>query len=447
MKNTLPFIVPVEHTKRQQVHREIYEQSVELYDEKKYIEAFHRLLDYLGEDLRTRCGNEQGTEFHIPHGSIVVNIYIADEELRIEADFLQLPEKGRVAMLRQVADLNINRLLLAGFVKQGDSLKMRYVCPLAQSHPHKIYGVLQNICYVGDRYDDEFCTKFGATRCYEPQITPYPAETVAGVHDGLQALGRATLDALAEYNSMRAYGYSWNVLDTTLYQIAYFANPQGQFCNDLEKAINDMDADLPVEELVSKGTDYLKKLLATPREKLAEDLYFVDKLVSNRRSASLQNLQEVFKSVYEEATAAMQQDDYERAAVRMLYIFYEAYYYNDMPSDVSTIISQALKAAGNLPVEQACEPLYEALDNIMEGDLTAAATATLQETAPEAAKMMQQASTAAAEMQKKMMEQMSGADMAELQQKMTEAMARGDMAEYMRLARELQQKMMSNLFN
>ena len=50
-------------------------------------------------------------------------------------------------------------------------------------------------------------------------------------------------------------------------------------------------------------------------------------------------------------------------------------------------------------------------------------------------------------MQKKMMEKMSGSDIAELQQKMTEAMARGDMQEYMRLAGELQQKMMNNLFN
>ena len=42
---------------------------------------------------------------------------------------------------------------------------------------------------------------------------------------------------------------------------------------------------------------------------------------------------------------------------------------------------------------------------------------------------------------------MAGGDVAELQQKMTEAMARGDMAEYARLAGELQQKMMQNLFS
>ena len=449
MKNTLPFIPPVEDIKHKPIRREVYEQSIDLYDEGKHVEAFHRLLDYLNDEIRTKYGNEQGTEFHIPHGSIVLDIYIHDDSIHIEADFLNIPEKGRVAMLRQVADLNINRLLLAGFVKEGDKLKMRYVTPLAQSHPHKIYGVLQNICYVGDRYDDEFCTKFKATRCYEPQVTPYNADAVTHVYEGLQTVGRATLEAIAEYNSMRAYGYSWNVLCTTFYQIAYFANPQGQFYNDLEKAIDDMDDERPIEELVSKGTEYLKRLLATPKEDLAKDLYIIDKLVSNRRSASLQNIQELFKSVYEDATEAMQQSDFERSAVRMLYILYEAYFYNDIPDDISSMLTHALNEAGGMPVEKASEILYDTLDDIMEGNISAKSPAGTPASPinDAAAQMMQQASAAAAEMQKKMMEKMSGSDIAELQQKMTEAMARGDMQEYMRLAGELQQKMMNNLFN
>ncbi len=378
MKNTLPFITPVANTTQKPVRRELYDQSITLYEAGKYVEALHSLLDYLNEGARARYGNEQGTEFHIPHGSIVVDIVITPSELSISADFLNLPQKGRVAMLRQIADLNINRLLLARFVKQGDRLKMCYTTALAQSHPHKIYGVLQNICCIGDRYDDEFCAKFGATRCYEPKVKPYPAKTVEYVYEGLQAVGNDTLKAIADYNAVRAYGYSWNVLDTTFYQIAHFANPQGQLANDIDRAINGMDAELPVEELVARGTDFLKKLLATPMEELARDLYYVDKLVSSRRSASLQNMQELLKNVYDDAIASIQQDDYERAVVRMLYIFYEAYYYNDMPSMVERVMSKALKDASGQPMEQACKPLFEAIDNIMKGNIEAAALSSLQ---------------------------------------------------------------------
>ncbi len=102
-----------------------------------------------------------------------------------------------------------------------------------------------------------------------------------------------------------------------------------------------------------------------------------------------------------------------------------------------------------MPVEKASGILYDPLDDIMEVNIPAKSPAGTPASPinDAAAQMMQQASAAAAEMQKKMMEKMSGSDIAELQQKMTEAMARGDMQEYMRLAGELQQKMMNNLFN
>lgn len=283
MKTTHPFVAPVLGSTQSKVNMEAYEQAIDQYNEGNYLGAFYQLLDHLNPEFRTKYGNADGTEFHIPHGSILVNIRIADDRLHISADFLVLPEKGRVAMLRQVADLNINRLMLARFRKEGDKLMMEYACPLSQSHPHKLYFILRNICHVGDRYDDEFCTKFGARRSYEPQVTPYPEEEVARIHEAVRQTCRETLDAVKEYETERKYGYSWNVIDIALYKIAYFAHPQGQLLNDLDKAVDDMDKELPVAELVAKGKAFLERLLAMPREEMARDLYLVDTLVSTKR--------------------------------------------------------------------------------------------------------------------------------------------------------------------
>ena len=427
MKQTFAFISPVVDSTQSAIRTEAYEQGVDLYNRGEYVQAFHSLLDYLNADFRTKYGNADGTEFHIPHGSILVHIRIADGFFHIKADFLNLPEKGVVAMLRQVADLNLNKLLLPRFVKNGDKLNMEYVCPLSQSHPHKMYFVLQNICHIGDKYDDEFCTKFGATRCYEPQVTPYPQEEVDRIYEGIQTLGRETLEALKEYGADRRYGYSWNVLDTAFYQISYFAHPQGQLLNDLDKAVNDMDADLPTEEVVSKGKAFLEKLLAVPKEKLAEDLYYTDTLVSAKRRSSLKNVQENFMNVYKEATEAIQSENYERSAVRLLYVFYEAYFYNDMQDDINAVISKALKKAGNRSLEEASEILYNAMDKIMEGDLD-------DEDETDFAAGMEQV--------QKITETMGSDDMQVLQQKMAEAMMSGNMQEYSRLMLEMQKKVM-----
>lgn len=413
MKQTLIYVPPVVDSTQSSIHIEDFEKSVDLYNQGEYLQAFHCLLNYLNPDFRAKYGNPEGTEFHIPHGSILVHIYVKENAFRINADFLTLPEKGRVAMLRQVADLNINRLMLPRFVKDGDSLRMEYSCPLSQSHPHKMYFVLQNICHIGDKYDDEFCTKFGATRCYEPKVTPYPQEEVDRIYEGLQKLGRETLEVIKEYDADRKYGYSWNVLDTTFYQISYFARPQGQLLNDLDKAVDDMDAELPTAEVVAKGKAFLEKLLALSKEELAADLYFVDTLVSTKRRSSLKNVQENFISVYKEATEAIQTENYERSAVRLLYIFYEAYFYNDMQDDINVIISRALSKASGRSMEDASEVLYNAMDKIMEGDL---------EPDDDDDETLEEIMKAQADMQA--------------------AMMRGDMGEYMRLAQELQQKMM-----
>lgn len=426
---------------------EAYERSVDLYGQGAFLEAFHSLLDYLNADFRSKYGNAEGTEFHIPHGSILVHICVADNTISVVADFLRLPGKGRVAMLRQVADLNLNKLLLPRFVKEGEQLKMEYSCPLSQSHPHKMFYVLQNICHIGDKYDDEFCTRFGATRCYEPQVTPYPSEEVERIHEAIQTVGKSALEALKEYEADRRYGYSWNVLDTVFYQISYFTRPQGQLLNDLEKAVDDMDAERPIVEVVARGKAFLEKLLTTPREKLAEDLYFTDTLVSTKRRSSLKNVQENFQGVYKEAAEAMQSDNYERSAVRLLYAFYEAYFYNDMQDDISRILSKALQAAGGQTVEKASEVLYEAMDRIMDGDLDDDFLPDLESLeglmgGEDAAEAMQQQMAMAMQMQQKAYQAMAGEEMQQLQQQMAQAMMRGDMEEYTRLVAEIQRKAM-----
>ena len=115
--------------------------------------------------------------------------------------------------------------------------------------------------------------------------------------------------------------------------------------------------------------------------------------------------------------------------VRLLYIFYEAYFYNDVQDDINVILSHALEKASGKSMEDASEILYNAMDKIMEGDLEPDED-DLEEISAEAIEQMQ---GMAASLQEEIMK---------AQADMQAAMMRGDMAEYMRLAQELQQKMM-----
>lgn len=449
MKLSFPYVPPASTSQLVYTDGELMEQAVEAFESGDYAGSLRMLVDALDYDFRERYGNEDGTKYTIPHGSIVVNIELTPEELHISADFLRLPEKGRVAMLRKIAEMNIANLMLARFVKNGDYLKMEYSCPATDTHPHKIYAVLFNMCAIGDKYDDELCTRFNATRCYEPKVEPYSAEQVDAVRDGLHTIGRLALDAAAEYCSQRRYVYAWTLLCGALYQFSFFANPQGQLVNEIAKAVEAMNDERPLEELVMRGKSFMEKLLAMPVEELAKDLYAVEMMVSMKSQATLQGVQEDFESLHEGVSEAMERRDYDQVVARIYYSFYQLLANENVPMMLEYLIITALRRSAELPLKEAAEILAKALDRIMDGDIEPEDDddekdeSDSEEEDADDDELSAEVYANVVAAHQKMAEAMSGEKIVEMQHKMEEALKAGNVAEYMRLATELQMIMIS----
>ena len=313
MKQTLTFNLSTIASTESKIKVDYFDTSVEAFDNGEYLQSFYALLDYVNDEFREKYGNAKGTEFNIPHGSIVVNIKIENDWLLIHAPFLSLPEKNRIPLLRQVAGLNFNAMDLAQVELKKDRLAFEYTCPLALANPYKIYYILQEICNTGDKYDDEFETKFGAQRIYEPKVTPFDDETLNTVYEVVQLSCKECMDAVKDFEADRKYGFAWNVLDTTILKILYYAHPQGQLLNDLNKAN--------------------------------------------------------FENSYNRATQAFETGDYMTCCLMIVYKFYEMYYYNNVQDDVNAVVVRALEKASAKPWDEAAPILHAAMDNIMEGKL------------------------------------------------------------------------------
>ena len=259
MKQALTFTPPILSSTESKLNVEAFDASVEAFENHEYLKSFYALLDYINGDFRTKYGNVQGNEFHIPHGSIIVNIKLDEEKLSITAPFVALPEKGRIPLLRQVAGLNFNAMDLATIYLRDNRLSFEYSCPIQLINPYKIYYILQEICCTGDKYDDEFETKFGAQRIYEPKTTPYDTASLENIYQAVQISCKECLDAVKYFEPSRKYGYIWNIIDTTLMKFMYFAQPQGQLLNDMQKAIREMDReDIPLPEITAQGKAVVK---------------------------------------------------------------------------------------------------------------------------------------------------------------------------------------------
>ena len=350
-----------------------FEESLETFENKEYLVSFHQLLYFIDPELRSRHGNEEGTEFHIPHGSIVIHIRIENEHLTIDAPFLSVPEKGRVPLLRQIAGLNLNMLDLAQIVLNADKLHFEYRCPVSLMHPGKIYAVFQEICRTGDRYDDEFAAKFGAQRIYEPRIVPYSAALTDTVYEVVQNSCDDCLRAVEYFENGRKYGYAWHITAITLLKILYYARPQGQLANDLNKALEALDReDIPLPEIVSQGKSVIWDLKNRSKETLARDLYFVETFISDKRKANLSNIQENFEESFQNASAALEQGNYMDCCIFIIYQFYSLYRYNDVPMDIDGFVVKALETTSEKPWKEAAPVLFAAMRKIMEGDLETA---------------------------------------------------------------------------
>lgn len=372
MKQTLTFNLSTIASTESKINVDAFDESMEAFENGEYLKAFHTLLDYVDPDLREKHGNPAGTEFNVPHGSIVVTIKIEDGQLYVTAPFLALPEKGRVPLLRQVAGLNFNDMDLARIELHDERLYFEYSCPLALAQPYKMYYVLEEICRTGDKYDDEFETKFGAQRIYEPKVTPFDAETLDNVYEVIQLSCCECMDAVKGFEADRKFGFAWNVLDSTLLKILYYAHPQGQLLNDLNKAVAEMDReDIPLPEVVIAGKSVVARLQAMTKEELAEDLYFVETFISPKRRSNLKNIQENFENTYDRATQAFESRDYMTCCLMIVYKFYEMYFYNDVQDDVNALVTRALVKTSAMPWDEAAPILHEAMDNIMEGELDA----------------------------------------------------------------------------
>ena len=65
----------------------------------------------------------------------------------------------------------------------------------------------------------------------------------------------------------------------------------------------------------------------------------------------------------------MESGDFIVCCLLIINKFYELYYYNNVQNDVNAVVVKAMKATSAMSWEEAAPILYEAMDNIMEGEL------------------------------------------------------------------------------
>ena len=343
-----------------------WDMVMDLYESGRYKDAIIGILDYVDPELVKKRGNVNKTEFIIPHGSIIVKLKIDDQKLTVTAPFLYIPPTGNVALLRQASQINLYPLNLSILNLENNQLIFKYTCPLDLCEPYKIYDVFKEICIYADSYDDEFIKKFGAQWIKTPIIKKLPLKYIDDAWHKFQDYINEAIRYIDFFEGKRLFGFCFDIINITLMKIDYYLSPQGVLRTDIEKELSLLQAqDVQLPDKVRKGKAFLNYLVNYDRNEFSKDLYVAQTFIPFKAVASLENIKANFQGYYDTAKKEIDGRDYMGSVLTILTAFFNLYYHNLFPEDITGIITDALIRSSNKPWSKASSYLWIAMDTIM----------------------------------------------------------------------------------
>lgn len=346
---------------------EYWDTVVKTYENKQYKQTIIEVLNYINPDLVEKTGNSDKTKFVISHGSIVIFLDIDDDRYTIRAPFLKMPEQNKVALMRQLTELNFFSLNLTQIVlNDKDELEFIFESPLEMCEPYKIYNILEEICMVADGNDDVFIEKFGAKRLTEPKIERFSTEMVDKAWEKFQAYLKEAIDYIAYFESKNMYPFCWDVCYTTFTKIDYYMKPQGFLRYEIEKAVNELNAQVHLNERVAKAKNALQKFQALSKDKFAESLYKIEVFITEKPKARLPDIQSFIQKTYQNSEQEIAKGDGIGATYTLMTGLLDLFYRRDIPAKIMDKFVSALADMSQKPWGEAATILWRSVDGVMK---------------------------------------------------------------------------------
>lgn len=368
MNNNLTFQKTFAGSLKSNVNTQIWDTVVQQFESGEYARSIRNGINYINPAIEQKFSNADKTIYHIPHGSVIVEVNITADKFIVNAPFLNIADAKKVPILRQAAQINFSPLTTSRIELKDELLYFYYECPLEACEPYKIYDVLREICISSDNYDDEFISKFNAKHIQEPKIIPYTREEYDVIWNTIQQYIKEAFETYDLLENKRLNSYLWDIILITLLKIDYFCAPQGVLRNEIEKNINFLNSKEDYAQRLSAGKDFLKKLQTIDRSAFENDLYKIDVFVPYKFRTTLETVRNALKYAYETADKEMKAKDAVGATLTIEYGILNFLYMNNLEDDIANVFTTAMMNASGKSVQETATILYNALHLIMTTD-------------------------------------------------------------------------------
>jgi len=358
---------PLIQIKQTKLNPDYWDAVLRIFDAGKFQDTIVEVLKYVDPEVPGKCGNAEQTEFVIPHGSNKIYLSIKDGKYSIKCPFLRVPEKSKVAILRQIAELNFNTLILTQLeLNDKNELWFRYEAPIELSEPYKVYYIFDEICLNADYYDDLYIEKFGAERIEEVVAKKMSPEALARSWELYNTYLKEIRDYITYFESKRSFSFCWDAMAEGFMKIDHVLSPQGYLRVEIEKAVNQMYANKSLPDVLNDGKASLEKLEKFEKMKFEDSIYEPEVFISPRTRADITAVQNRLRKNYDSAKNEMGGSDYTGATLSLVSGILELLYRCNVPADILNVLQTGMEKASGQEWKLASEALWPAVNQIMD---------------------------------------------------------------------------------
>ncbi len=336
------------------------------YQEERYHDALRSFLCMLDAE-RVPEGSLIGQEITLEHGSVRMVVKVSEDSFSLEVPFLRIPDGGRaIAMMRKVMNLT-NDLAMSRFLLRDEKdIFIVHRDEIAGVHPVKLRSVFGSVCTVADTYDDLFEDKFGAERVEALDVETWDGEALAKAHGALSTIVSDGLAFCELFETKQNLNFAYNALQLTFERITWTLWPQGILRSKISETRTMLnDSSKGGTQRIELGKKALREIASSTPEELGESLYEARFILSQQNTIDFEQYQSSIEGPRDLMARLRKSHDYDYACFVGTHSIYEDLADNHMSEEVVSTYVDALKEAGDMPLNEASAVLMQAISDVI----------------------------------------------------------------------------------
>ncbi|HOY17166.1 MAG TPA: hypothetical protein PLC89_07735 [Haliscomenobacter sp.] len=264
------------------LHYKAWEQSLALFEEDKYLDAYRAFFQYLRDEREdnVRWWTDEGVlRFEFYQGSKKITGYANEAKLQAEAK-IAYSEALNVGFMRRLIERNFILQFSRFALDPHNHLCILFDTPKTDASPHKLYMALRELAINADKQDDLLLDEFKMLQAVEADhLQEVPLLEKEAKYTFIQEEITNTIQEInhGPLNREQYPGAIAYLLLHLVFKLDYLIKPEGYMMEELERIQRQYfakDNKSNIDKNLSLAKD-LQKLLERPKEELFKEMYRV----------------------------------------------------------------------------------------------------------------------------------------------------------------------------